>query len=79
MIKLLFFGEILWDIFDNTDDAYKIGGAEFNKAAHAARIGAESFLVTAVGDDELGRAALDKLCACGINKLYVSKNSLPTG
>ena len=76
MIKLLFFGEILWDIFDDT---YKIGGAEFNKAAHAARLGADAFLITAVGDDELGKAALEQIKAFGVNTLYVSQNQLPTG
>ena len=76
MIKLLFFGEILWDIFG---DIKKIGGAEFNKAAHAARLGAHSFLITAVGNDELGEAAIDKLRNCGIDTQYVSRNHLPTG
>ena len=92
MINLLFFGEILWDIFDTytnktyivgnanvINTVYNIGGAEFNKAAHAARLGANAFFVTAVGDDELGKSALEQIKSFGINTKYVSQNNLPTG
>ena len=54
-MTLTVFGEILWDIFG---DEKKIGGAPFNFGAHAAKLGAEARVVSAVGDDELGREAI---------------------
>lgn len=57
-MKIVVFGEILWDVFE---DEKKIGGAPFNFAAHAAREGAEVCLISAVGNDPLGDEAL-KAC-----------------
>lgn len=51
-------GEILWDIFE---DASIFGGAPANFACHAAALGMRAFIKSAVGDDALGRAALDWL------------------
>ena len=51
-------GEVLWDVYP---DAAHFGGAPANFACHAAGLGAESWMVSAVGADELGdraRAAL---------------------
>jgi len=56
--KLLCFGEVLWDIIDGT--AY-IGGAPFNVAAHSARGGIETWLVSAVGDDSLGKKTMETI------------------
>ena len=76
-MKILSFGEILWDIFP---DEKKIGGAPFNFAAHAAKLGAESYFVSAVGNDENGRCALEKAATLGIKTdyIYVSRK-YPTG
>ncbi len=76
-MKILSFGEILWDIFP---DEKKIGGAPFNFAAHAAKLGAESYFVSAVGSDENGTEALKKAKALGIRTdyIYVSRK-YPTG
>ncbi len=68
-MKILAFGEILWDIFP-TDK--KIGGAPFNFAAHCARHGAESYLVSAVGMDENGYLALDEAKKQGIKCDHIS-------
>ena len=51
-MKILAFGEILWDIFLSADGKVtdkKIGGAPFNFAAHCSKNGADAFLVSAVG------------------------------
>ena len=51
-------GEVLWDVYP---DAAHFGGAPANFACHAAGLGAEAWMVSAVGADELGdraRAAL---------------------
>ena len=54
-MKLLSFGEVLWDVYP---DARFIGGAPMNVAAHMAKQGHDSYLLSAVGNDELeiGRA-----------------------
>ena len=67
-MRILSFGEILWDMFP---DEKKIGGAPFNFAAHAARLGAESFMVSAVGNDENGTDALNEVDRLGIKRDYI--------
>ena len=48
-------GEVLWDVFP---DGARFGGAPANFACHAASLGAEAWLVSAVGTDaEGGKAA----------------------
>lgn len=51
-------GEVLWDVYP---DAAHFGGAPANFACHAASLGAEAWMVSAVGADELGDRALDFL------------------
>ena len=51
-------GEVLWDVYP---DAAHFGGAPANFACHAASLGAESWMVSAVGTDELGDRALNSL------------------
>ena len=63
-MTLTVFGEILWDIFG---DEKKIGGAPFNFGAHAAKLGAEARVVSAVGDDELGREAIKSARELNVN------------
>ena len=62
-MKLLSFGEILWDIFDTRK---AIGGAPLNFAAYAGMLGADAYLVSAVGNDELGREAISIVKSYGI-------------
>lgn len=68
-MKLLSFGEILWDVFDTRK---AIGGAPLNFAAYAAMLGADSYLVSAVGDDSLGNEALSIVESYGINTEHTS-------
>lgn len=68
-MKILSFGEILWDVFG---DEKTIGGAPFNFAAHAAKLGAESYLVSAVGLDDNGREALAEVGRMGIKRDYIA-------
>lgn len=69
-MKILAFGEILWDIFP---DDKKIGGAPFNFAAHCAKHGAETYLVSAVGMDENGFLALDAAKSLGIRRDHITQ------
>ncbi|HTE52467.1 MAG TPA: PfkB family carbohydrate kinase [Kofleriaceae bacterium] len=57
-------GEVLWDLFP---DQRRLGGAPANVAHHLAALGAEVALVSRVGDDEPGRAAVAALAAAGVD------------
>ena len=82
-MKILAFGEILWDEFLSADGNLthkKIGGAPFNFAAHCAKNGAESYIMTALGEDENGRDALSEVKRLGIGSDYISLlPQYPTG
>ena len=53
-MKVLSFGEILWDIYP---DKKYIGGAPFNFAAHLAKHGEEIYMLSCLGKDSLGEEA----------------------
>ena len=69
MVKILSFGEILFDVFG---DKATLGGAPLNFGAHAAHAGAQSAMLSAVGDDELGRDALAQVRSHGIDTRYTA-------
>ncbi len=66
-------GEVLWDVYP---DAAHFGGAPANFACHAASLGAESWMVSAVGTDELGDRALEALRQRGVACGHVSRDAL---
>ena len=68
-------GEILWDMLPT---GKKIGGAPVNFVYHASRLGAEGYAISAVGNDELGRALLQELDERSIRHL-IEKVPYPTG
>ena len=59
MIKptILCAGETLWDVLPSGEF---IGGAPFNVAGHAARLGARALLAARLGKDLRGRRALER-------------------
>lgn len=63
-MKLISFGEIIWDVYP---DGATLGGAPLNFAMHSVMRGAEVLMLSAVGDDELGKRALDMIGAAGVN------------
>jgi len=75
-MKLLSFGAVLWDIIEGTPH---IGGAPFNLAAHAARFGIESYLVSAVGQDDLARRTLAEIRRQNVRDEFVRTVNAPTG
>ncbi len=75
-MKILAIGEIIFDIFNGEAE---IGGAPLNFCAHCAALGAESALISAVGNDELSITALNELKNFGVDTQYVQKNDFPTG
>lgn len=65
-------GEVLWDVY--LDGAH-LGGAPANFASHAAALGAESWIVSAVGGDELGTRALEQLRSLGPRVDHIARDS----
>ncbi len=75
-MKVLSFGEIIWDVFPT---GRTIGGAPLNFSGHSARAGAESYMLSAVGEDALGDEALECMKKMCVDSSFVSKNKYPTG
>ncbi|MEO8595167.1 MAG: PfkB family carbohydrate kinase [Candidatus Solibacter sp.] len=70
-------GEILWDVFP---DSVRLGGAPFNFAVHAHRLGHRVIFLSAVGSDEQGRVALSRAAALGVPTQYIQTVAgAPTG
>jgi fructokinase len=71
------FGEVLWDCLPK---GLFLGGAPLNVAAHLAKLGVPSGMISAVGDDVLGDEALARMEAYGIDTRFVARlKGVPTG
>ena len=76
-MRLLSVGEVLWDVFAERES---LGGAALNVCAHLRRCGDEAVLVSAVGDDVRGSAALEAMKALGLSTQFVQRvDERPTG
>jgi len=73
--KVAGIGEALWDQLPQGD---VLGGAPANVAFHAGQLGAESYIISAVGNDKLGNDIISRLSTKDIN-LLISKVAYPTG
>ncbi|HUR53111.1 MAG TPA: carbohydrate kinase [Gemmataceae bacterium] len=70
-------GEVLWDLLPG---GRQLGGAPANFAYHAAQLGADARIVSAVGQDDLGREILAQLVGLGLDVAHVSVEAgNPTG
>ena len=68
-------GEALWDILP---EGKKMGGAPANFAYHVSQFGLKSMVVSAVGNDRLGKEIIDNLSEKNLNML-IEKVQYPTG
>lgn len=76
-MKVVSFGAVLWDILPR---GIFLGGAPLNVAAHLSKIGAEAYMVSAVGNDFLGDEALERMKMHQVNTDWVEQHAdLPTG
>ena len=76
-MKTLSFGEILFDRIEGKDH---FGGAPVNVAVHLSRLGAESYMLSALGKDETGKKALEILTTEQIKTDFIQLDSTaPTG
>ncbi len=70
-------GEILWDVIGEEEH---LGGAPFNFAVHAARLGHELLFVSGVGDDARGRRTIEQAGHLGIATSHIKTvPGFPTG
>jgi fructokinase len=70
-------GEVLWDLLPA---GRQVGGAPGNFAYHTRELGAESLLVSRVGNDPLGREILGHLARLGLRTDGISIDpTVPTG
>lgn len=67
-MNVLAFGEILWDIIEGQPH---LGGAPLNFISHMAQYGARSFIISRVGQDKLGKAALQETEHYGVDTSLV--------
>ncbi len=67
-MKLLSFGEILWDVYPASEH---LGGAPLNLAAHAVLQGCDAWIVSAVGQDALGERACAEVETFGVHSEYI--------
>lgn len=68
-MKALIFGTILFDVFP---DEVLIGGCSTNVASHCALLGAETTHLSRIGDDKLGRLALEHFAGVGVDTGFVT-------
>jgi fructokinase len=76
-VKIVCIGEVLWDVIG---EAEHLGGAPFNFAAHAARLGHTVWFISAVGEDARGARVLERMAQLGLSSRYVRRiPEHPTG
>ncbi|MFA5815021.1 MAG: carbohydrate kinase [Bacteroidales bacterium] len=68
-------GELLWDMLPT---GKQLGGAPCNFAFHAMQAGCESYVISAIGQDELGAELIRTVNHLGLSVQYIQKNSFPT-
>lgn len=70
-------GELLWDLLP---EGKQLGGAPANFAYHAKAMGANGYVVSCIGKDDLGQEILDQLEEHGLDLSHVDKDAEhPTG
>jgi fructokinase len=70
-MRVISFGEILFDIIEG--ESY-LGGAPLNFAAHLAKQGVESYIFSRVGEDALGRKALQQIQEIGVKTAFIQQD-----
>lgn len=71
-MKVLSFGEILFDIIEGVN---YLGGAPLNYTAHMAKCGAEAYIYSRIGKDALGKEALEQINALGVQTRYIQTDT----
>jgi len=69
-VNIISIGEVLWDLVGSAEH---LGGAPFNFAAHLAALGHNVFFISAVGADERGQRALERMSEMSFSSRYVRR------
>ena len=85
-MKVLGFGAILWDDIGDPEappqesiaGEANIGGAVFNVVVHLRRLGYAAYMLSAIGNDPLGRRTWLELDRLGIQRDFISSVAAPT-
>ncbi|MGB4776183.1 MAG: PfkB family carbohydrate kinase, partial [Daejeonella sp.] len=72
-MKVLAFGEILWDIIEGKPH---LGGAPLNFIAHMAQYGVKSYIISRVGNDSFGETALSQAAKYGVNTTLIQLDAI---
>lgn len=76
-MRILSFGEILWDQIDGHEH---LGGAPLNFSVASQRLGGEAFLVSGVGTDRRGNLALKQIREHSLDHIFIQQlPDAPTG
>jgi fructokinase len=75
MLKVIGIGELLWDVLP---EGKKLGGAPCNFVYHAQQQGANGMVMSAVGDDKLGKEIIEVLKQKNLNADLIQVNNKPT-
>ena len=75
-MDFLSFGEILFDVFP---DKATLGGAPLNVAGHMTKLGLKGAILSALGDDDYGKRAMEEIKALGMDTSYISTTPFETG
>ncbi|MEQ9423743.1 MAG: carbohydrate kinase [Cyclobacteriaceae bacterium] len=76
-MKVLAFGEVLWDIINDDDH---LGGAPLNFAAHFVKCGGDAAIMSKLGKDQRGETAYERINKLGVDASYVQwDDQHPTG
>jgi fructokinase len=74
-LKIVGLGELLWDVLPS---GKRLGGAPVNFAFYTKELGANAGIISAVGNDALGKELYEKISVLGIDTSVVQHNPYPT-
>jgi fructokinase len=76
-VRVASLGEILWDLMGGQEH---LGGATFNFSVQLSRLGHDVSFISAVGDDDRGRRALETAARLGLSTKFIrTVRDAPTG
>lgn len=76
-MKIVSIGEVLWDVIGGQEH---LGGAPFNFAAHARKLGHDVCFISAVGCDERGDRVLGRMAQMDLSTRFIRRvEGFPTG
>ena len=70
------FGEIIYDIYNNIP---QLGGAALNYSWHLSQLGIKVLLISSIGNDDLGKKALEKIQSNNLISYSITVSDMKTG